>query len=110
MALFSKHTCGDSKLGCVECSAQVCPKCMVICPVGNRCRPCADKTSSHALKVTPAVLVRTGLAALAIGAVFGFSSGHLPLFGFYSWILLYVIGVAVGNFLHKISGYKFGKK
>jgi hypothetical protein len=82
---------------------------MVICPVGNRCKACADKTASHSVKVTPGVLLRTGVSTLVVGALFGLSLGSLPGFGFYSWIFVYFIGVFVGNVLHKISGYKLGK-
>jgi len=82
---------------------------MVICPVGNRCKACADKTASHSVKVTPEVLLRTGAATLVVGALFGFSLGSLPGIGLYSWIIVYFIGVFVGNVLHKISGYKLGK-
>jgi hypothetical protein len=110
MPLFAKHSCGDSKLGCVECSNQICPKCMVICPVGNRCHPCADKTASHTVKVTPAIMVRTGLVALVVGGLFGYGSGYLPMGGFYGWIICYAIGVFVGNFVHRVSGYKLGKR
>src|SRR5688572_23256609 len=57
MSLFSKqtscnkdpHVCGDSLLRCVDCSQQVCPQCMVPCPVGNRCRPCAGKKPEGAV-------------------------------------------------------------
>lgn len=39
-----EHTCGDSRLKCVDCSAQVCPSCFVACPVGNRCQKCSGGT------------------------------------------------------------------
>lgn len=38
--------CGDSRLCCVDCQQKVCPKCMIVCPVGNRCRFCVGDESA----------------------------------------------------------------
>jgi hypothetical protein len=41
MSIAANHSCGDSRLKCVDCSAVVCPSCMIACPVGNRCQSCS---------------------------------------------------------------------
>src|SRR5262249_21430669 len=108
--MFAKHSCGDSKLSCVGCSSQVCPKCLVQCPVGNRCKACANKTESHTVKVTAAVLLKTGVSAATVGALFGTLCSHMPMYGYFSWIILYAGGLLVGNLLHKVSGFKLGSR
>ncbi len=107
MLKFPKHTCGESRLSCAECNEPVCPKCMVECPVGNRCRKCAAKTESHVIKVTPWVGVRTFVAAALAAYVFGFGASFL-FGGYWSWLITYALGVLVGNLLHKVSGFKLG--
>jgi hypothetical protein len=108
--MFGKHNCGDSKLGCVECSAQICPKCMIVCPVGNRCKPCANKTESHVLKVTPLILAKTAASTVVIGYLFGWVIGAVPIFGFFSWIALYVGGMVLGNVVQRLIGFKMAPK
>src|SRR5262249_43538126 len=108
--MFAKHSCGDSKLSCVGCSSQVCPKCLVQCPVGNRCKACANKTESHTVKVTAAVLLKTGVSAATVGALFGTLCSHMPMYGYFSWIILYAGGLLVGNLLHRLSGFKLGSR
>lgn len=80
---------------------------MVMCPVGNRCKKCAAKTESHVLRVTPIVATRTFVCAALMGYSFSYVS---PFCGawFYSWIIVYFIGVFLGNVLHKVSSYKMG--
>ncbi len=107
MVSFAKHSCGDSRLACSDCGATVCPKCMVECPVGNRCKKCAAKTESHILKVTPGIAIRTFLVAMLAGFAFTFLN-PFGSFSFYSWIIVYFVGTLVGNLIHRISGYKMG--
>lgn len=107
MVSFSKHSCGDSRLACSDCGSTVCPKCMVECPVGNRCKKCAAKTESHILKVTPVIALKTFLVAAIAGYLFT-CFGAFGGFSFYSWIIVYFVGTLVGNLIHRISGYKMG--
>jgi hypothetical protein len=81
---------------------------MVQCAVGFRCPACAGKFQSHAVKTTPWILIRTGLAAAVVGAIYGVAS---PSFGFgWGMIVTYIIGVVVGKGLHRIAAYKLGPK
>ncbi len=92
---------------CTDCEAIVCPRCMVECPVGNRCKKCAAKTESHVLKVTPLIALRTFLGSALASYLFSYIS---PFTGawFYSWIIVYFLGVILGGFLHKLAAYKLG--
>ncbi|MGH9548815.1 MAG: hypothetical protein ACRD3W_05535 [Terriglobales bacterium] len=83
---------------------------MVQCAVGFRCPCCAGKFKSHAVKTTPWLLARTGLASLAVGFAFGsleasgISSGYLIFFFFY------FAGLIVGRCLHWVARYKLGNQ
>lgn len=106
---FGPHVCVDSRLSCVDCNAQVCPKCMVQCPVGNRCPKCAGKFTSHVLEVSPMVVARTLAVAALIGGLFSLTGGGFS-FGFYGWIITYVMGIFAGNIIHKAASFKLGRK
>lgn len=107
MVNFAQHSCGDSRLSCSECQSSICPKCMVECPVGNRCKKCAAKTESHVLKVTPIVAAKTLAVSGLAGCAFTFISPYTGSW-FYSWIIVYFVGTLIGNVIHRISGYKLG--
>jgi len=106
------HSCGDSALKCVDCDGQVCPKCFVQCAVGNRCKKCAGRFTSHVLKTNPAVLIRLGLAMLLLGVAYGFIGRSVPMatFGFYGYFIQFAIWFAVGKVMHRVASYKQGPK
>lgn len=107
---LGQHSCGDCKLSCVDCSAQICPGCMVQCPVGNRCPKCAGKFTSHVLAVTPLIMIKTLAAAGVAGFAFGWADTFLPLGGLFMMFFVYLGGVGIGNVVHKVSGHKMGPK
>lgn len=108
--MFKPHECGDSRLACIDCQAQVCPKCFVECPVGNRCRQCSNKFESHVLTVTAGALIKMFITAAVIGAAFGVLQGLVPGGGFWMWFIVYALGVGAGNIIHKVVGFKVGTK
>lgn len=82
---------------------------MEVCPVGNRCKKCAERFTSHLTKVPPIILLKTFVAAGVLGLMFG--SIHSFLFGgFYGWLIIYGIGFLVGRVLHRIANHKLGGK
>ncbi len=103
---LAEHSCGDSRLTCNDCEGPVCPKCMVECPVGYRCKKCAGKITSHVLQVTPAIIART----IVVAGITGYVAPYLAQYsgGFYGFIIIYFVAVLAGNLLHKVSGYKMG--
>lgn len=107
--MFKPHECGDTRLKCIDCDGPVCPKCFVQCPVGQRCKACSSKFSSHVLNVGFGQLALMFLVALALGGAFGFLGAYLSG-GLWMWIITYFLGVAAGNLIHKVVGFKIGPK
>ena len=107
--MVGKHSCGDSRLTCVDCSGTICSKCFVQCPVGFRCRNCSKRFDSHLIVVSPWIMIRTVLSCIALGSIYGFV---LPGGGpsFFNFLIPYFVGALSGKVVHKIAGYKLGKK
>ena len=110
MKLGAPHNCGDSKLSCVDCEARICPSCMVQCAVGNRCKGCTERFTSHVTKVPIAVGLRTFAVSAVIGALLGFGLEFSLFGGFFAWIALYFVGMFAGRGVHKIAQHKLGKR
>lgn len=109
--LKGTHSCHDSGLKCVDCNAQVCPKCMVQCAVGNRCKKCTTRFTSHVLIVTPKVLIRLLAASVALGFGWGFVQSFLGgMMGFYGYFIQFFAAVFLGKLLHRAASYKLGAK
>lgn len=104
------HTCSpDSALKCVDCNCQVCPKCFVQCAVGNRCKKCTERFTSHVLIVTPKILLKLFAASLVLGYAWGYVGPNLD-FGYIGYFLIFFAAVFAGRLLHKIAGYKIGMR
>ena len=56
-------------LRCTRCGKPICPRCGVLTPVGLRCPECAGVRGLPTIRTGPDVLVRSGLAGLAVAAV-----------------------------------------
>ena len=107
-----KHSCGDSALKCVDCNETVCPKCMVQCAVGNRCKKCTARFTSHVLKTSPKILIRLALGMWILGFVYGFVEpllAFIPL-GYISYIIQFVAFMSLGKIMHRLAAYKQGPK
>ncbi len=83
---------------------------MVECLVGNRCRNCAKRFTSHVLQIDFWVILRSFGAAFVAGLLFALLQGLCPLGGFYMLIFVYLIGAFIGNIIFKIAGRKLGAK
>lgn len=110
MSILAKHDHSDSRLRCQDCNDLICPRCMVQCAVGSRCKKCAGRFTSHVVQASPAIIIRTGLSALVVGFLFGSAQMQLIGMGFYSWLILAAVGLGVSRLLHRISSYKIGVK
>ena len=106
------HSCGDSRLKCNDCDEQICPKCFVPCAVGNRCKKCAGRFTSHVLQVPAAVLVRTLGFTILLGFLFGYIEPIFArmAFGFYGYLGTLAICYLIGKLVHRVAGYKLGAK
>lgn len=108
MRAFAEHNCGESKLKCIDCDSQICPKCMVQCPVGNRCPKCTKRFTSHVLQIDAWVILRALTGGAIAGVLFNLLQGFFPLGGFYILFFVYLIGVLAGNIVFKLSRRKIG--
>ncbi|CAN5239725.1 hypothetical protein BH11CYA1_BH11CYA1_04820 [soil metagenome] len=104
------HSCRDSALKCVDCDGQVCPKCFVQCEVGNRCKKCASRFTSHVLLTSPKVLAKLSLAGILLGFAWGFLQPHLAIMGMYGYFIQFFAAVFLGKLLHRAASYKLGPK
>lgn len=106
------HSCGDCALKCIDCKEQICPKCFVQCAVGNRCKKCASRFTSHVLVIPPKILLRTIAFTCAIGVAYGFVEPLIAdfSFGYYGFIIKLVLFFFVGKLVHRVAGYKMGFK
>ena len=93
------HSCGDCALKCIDCKEQICPKCFVQCAVGNRCKKCASRFTSHVLVIPPKILLRTIAFTCAIGVAYGFVEPLIAdfSFGYYGFIIKLVLFYFVGK-------------
>src|ERR1700735_1884951 len=106
MFRLAEHSCGDSLLKCIDCSTQICPKCLVQCPVGNRCRQCTNKFTSHLLQVDFSSIIRALSGGFLAGMLFTGLERFLPLGGFFMFLIVYMLGTFVGNLIFKIAKRK----
>ena len=104
------HSCRDSALKCVDCNNQVCPKCFVQCEVGNRCKKCASRFTSHVLLTSPKVLAKLTVAGILLGIVWGYLQPHLEIMGMYGYFIQFFAAVFLGKLLHRAASYKLGPK
>jgi hypothetical protein len=94
------HPSVETELTCSRCGKPICPRCLVITPVGARCRECAQLRRLPTYQVgTPFVLRGLG-AALAAGAAIG---------ALWAFLFPYRVGAFIGLFLGLGLGYAVGE-
>lgn len=76
--ITSNHACGDSLLKCADCHAQICPKCVVECPVGNRCGACGKGSGKVQLHAKP-IDAKKATGFLLFGGVYGWMISYATL-------------------------------
>ncbi len=95
----ARHADTETELRCGRCGTPICPRCMVMTPVGARCPSCARPTVHPALRADPLLVARgvaAGLLAGAmLGAVWGFLLPNFRLLGFFALFIGGGIGYAV---------------
>lgn len=99
----------ETRLSCIDCSAPVCPKCLVECAVGNRCGPCSGRFESHILKIPPVIKIKVAVVSAAAGLILSWVNAE-SYGGFFSWLIVFGIGYGLGLLIHRTSEYKYGPK
>jgi hypothetical protein len=96
-ARCAAHPSVETYLRCGRCETPICPRCMVMTPVGARCRNCAQLKKLPMFEVRPVHYVRglaAGVAASAVGAAL---LALVPGLGFFGFLLMLGLGYAVGE-------------
>lgn len=79
------------------------------CAVGNRCKKCASRFTSHVLLVSKATIAKASAVAAVAGFAFGFVMNIVGTCGWLPLILSFGVGVLCGKVTHKVASYKLGK-
>jgi hypothetical protein len=95
----------ETALRCGRCDTPICPRCLVMTPVGARCRGCARLRAHPLYDVRPLQYLRGAGAGLAVALVGGFVLPNIPFFGFLG---LLVLGWATGEAVSYAANRKRG--
>ena len=104
----AEHPDVETGLRCGRCETPICPKCMIMTPVGARCETCADVRPSPIFtagrqEYKSAILTGVGVA-LASGVVAGLLQVTIGFFGLMVMAAVgYIIGGAVSNAANRRS-------
>jgi hypothetical protein len=83
------HPDVETNLSCSKCGKPICPKCMVMTPVGARCRECARQSRLPTYRVSSVYYLRAAGAAIGAAIVCGLIWGAIDmLIPFFSFNLL----------------------
>ena len=109
------HPNVQTSLRCGKCEKPICPKCMVMTPVGARCKECAGVKRLPTYRLSGldylvAVLVSLGMG-IGVGLVWGLIEWMLPVY-FFSLLLAagagWLIAEVVSRSVNKKRGTALG--
>ncbi len=111
MAQCSFHPDVETEMSCAECGRAICPKEMVLTPVGYKCPICAKPKKSQYTYIKPKQL----LAAIGVAAVVGAGGAFLlGLFfggrGFFGFFIGYAWGMLTAEACRRASGGHRGRE
>jgi hypothetical protein len=95
----------ETALRCGRCDTPICPRCLVMTPVGARCRSCAQLRKSPLYDVSPTYYLRAVAAGLGVAALGAYVLPFIPFFQFFGMLLL---GAAVGEAVTRAANRKRG--
>ena len=95
----------ETALRCGRCDTPICPRCLIMTPVGARCRGCARLRSNPIYEVGPLYYLKATGAGLAVALICGFVVPFIPFFGLFGLMLL---GWFTGSAVSAASNYKRG--
>ena len=101
MAECSFHPGVETEMRCAECERPICPKEMVLTPVGYKCPICAKPKRSQYVYIKPKQL----LGGIALGALAGIGGGYLlGMTGFTFFLISIFWGMLTGEAVRRGSG------
>lgn len=87
MARCSYHPDVETELTCTECGKPICPKEMVLTPVGYKCPEHARPAKGQYTYVKPAQLAKAAAAALVVGTGGGIVLGMVRFGGLFAGLI-----------------------
>lgn len=108
------HPAVETYLRCGRCDTPICPRCLVMTPVGARCQTCARMKPLPMFELGPRDYLRGGLAALgaAVGgaALLTLLQAFMPGVGFFGLLLLLGLGYVTGEAASRATNRKRGPR
>ncbi|HLH24969.1 MAG TPA: hypothetical protein VK066_20805 [Chloroflexota bacterium] len=95
----------ETALRCGRCNTPICPRCLVMTPVGARCRACARVRKSPVYDVPVLYYLRAAAAGLVVAAVGTYVLAFVPFFQLFGLLLL---GAVVGEAVTMAANRKRG--
>lgn len=101
------HPNQETRLTCTHCETPICPKCMIVCEVGMKCKQCTSKTFSHVVKAEKRDLIFGGGSAFALALLAGFIITQIFFgVGFFSILICFIVGRGAGDLTHRCARFK----
>lgn len=103
----ASHPNTETYLRCAQCQTPICPRCLVMTPVGAKCRACARPRrlpifELSILNVVLAIVAAT-VSAIVLGAVGSLILRYVPLF---VMAFPFLAGLALGEVVSFVSNRK----
>jgi hypothetical protein len=103
----ANHPKVETAVSCSSCGKPICPDCMVMAPVGIKCKDCARQPRSARVTLRPDKAFKAVAAAFGTGSLAGVLlayAGYAGL-GFFTLIVAYIVGLVVGRVTLRFAGY-----
>ena len=107
-ARCTAHPNVETYLRCGRCDTPICPRCMIMTPVGARCRRCARLKKLPMFEVRPLDYLRGLAGGGGVGAVGAIVLAVIPGLGLFGFILMLLLGYAVGEATTRAANRKRG--
>ncbi len=91
------HPKVETYLRCGRCDTPICPQCLILTPVGARCRACARLKKLPIFEVRPLHYLRGIAAGVGVATTGAALLAFLPGLGFFGFLLMLGLGYAVGE-------------
>jgi hypothetical protein len=110
MPRCSFHPDVDTEMSCAECGRPICPKDMVLTPVGYKCPVCAKPEKSQYTYVKPKQLLAAIVISAAVGIGGAFLMAAITGRGLFGFILAYGWGLLTAEAARRGSGGHRGRE
>ncbi|MHB1456121.1 MAG: B-box zinc finger protein [Armatimonadota bacterium] len=102
----ARHPKQETAISCASCGIPICPRCMVVTPVGMKCPGCGKNANSGLFKVKPERLILAGMISILTGC----AAALISNLGFFMLFLGIPFGYYAGSIILKSAGMKRGWK